>query len=172
MDASVVLSRAFSGMGKKTVYKSPGKMPPFAAVSWPAAAQNDCSGFVSWCLRFSQSRKVDHPLYRRVNGGWFETTAIYQDGIESTGYFHRIDDARPGALLVYPDYGDTAGDRHDGHVGIVVEAPGTGIKGVTKVIHCSLGNFKRNHDAIDVTDASPWLSRKESIIVWLEGLTE
>jgi hypothetical protein len=109
MNVAVVLSRALSGVGKKTIYKSPGRMPSFASAAWPQGALNDCSGFVSWCLRFSESRKVDHPLYRRVNGGWFETTAIYQDGLESTGYFQKIDSPEPGALLVYPDYRDAGG---------------------------------------------------------------
>lgn len=77
MDVNTLLTRAASGLGKKTKYKSPGRMPPFAASTWSANIEADCSGFVDWCLRFSQSRKVDHPLYKRVNGGWFETTAIH-----------------------------------------------------------------------------------------------
>lgn len=170
MNSSVVLTRAMSGVGRKTIYSSPGKMPSFAAASWPQGASNDCSGFVSWCLRFSESRKVDHPLYKAVNGGWFETTAIHQDGLKSTGYFERIDSAVPGALLVYPDYRDSQGAVHDGHVDIVVKASGKGLAGVTSVVHCSWGSYKKNGDAIAVTDAAAWLAHKDSIIVWLEGM--
>jgi hypothetical protein len=38
MNVSTVLSRALSAIDKKTVYKSPGKMPSFEASSWPLAA--------------------------------------------------------------------------------------------------------------------------------------
>jgi hypothetical protein len=83
MDVDTVISRALSGLGKKTVYKSPGKMPPFTANEWPLGAENDCSGFLCWCLRFSKNRKIDHPLYKKVNGGYFETTGIHADGLHS-----------------------------------------------------------------------------------------
>lgn len=165
MDVSTVISRALSALGKGTEYKSPGSMPAFSAYAWPSKAKNDCSGFVSWCLRFSQNRKVQHPLYVSTNGGWFETTAIHRDGLSSTGYFTQIDSGQPGALLVYPDR-----KGHDGHVGIVVDSKGKGVGGVTKVIHCSLGNYPNTRDAIQLTGPDAWLARKDSIIVWLEGL--
>lgn len=170
MNVSTILARALSGVSKGTVYASPGKMPSFSANAWPQGVKNDCSGFASWCLRFSESRKVDHPLYKSVNGGWFETTAIHRDGVESTGYFRQLESAEPGALLVYPDYIGSDGKSHDGHIGIVVDASGKGIQGVKKIVHCSLGNYKKTQDAIQVTDAQPWLAKKNSIIVWLEGL--
>ena len=157
MDVTTILTRALSGIGKDTIYSSPGKMPSFASNVWPQRAHNDCSGFVSWCLRFSESRKVDHPLYKRVNGGWFETTAIYRDGIESTGYFRQLDSGEPGALLVYPDYIGADGKSHDGHIGIVIDASGKGVKGVNQVVHCSLGNYMHSKDAIQISDPQPWL---------------
>jgi hypothetical protein len=170
MDVSVLIARARSGLGKKTAYSSPGKMPPFSANAWPHGAKNDCSGFVSWCLRFSESRKVEHPLYKKVNGGWFETTAIHWDGLEASGYFTRRETATPGALLVYPDSVDSQGQSHDGHIGIVLSASGPGVAGVTEVIHCSLGGFKQHQDAIQVTDAKVWTTKSDSLIVWLEGV--
>ncbi len=169
MDVSTVIARALSGLDKKTRYSSPGKMPSFAATTWPEGRKNDCSGFVSWVFRFSESRKVNHPLYKKVNGGWFETKAIYQDGLETTGFFKQLDTAMPGALLVYPDYEGLDGKTHDGHIGIVLEANDKGVSGVTKIIHCSAGNDRTTGDAIQITDAKPWLAHKESIIVWLEG---
>lgn len=170
MNTSTVLARALSAVNKKTVYKSPGKMPPFEANTWPEESKCDCSGFVDWCFRFSPNRKVDHPLYKKVNGGWFETTGIFEDGMSSTGYFTRLDDALPGALLVYPDYVDADQVNHDGHIGIVLEVAGKGIKGVKKIAHCSLGNFKQTGDAIQITAPHAWIARPEAIIVWLDGL--
>ncbi len=87
MKVPVLVARACSALGKKTVYESPGVIPSFAAIDWPKGARIDCSGFVDWCLRFTESRRVDHPLYKKVNGGWFETTAIHADGNDSTGFF-------------------------------------------------------------------------------------
>ena len=172
MNASTVITRALSGLGKHTAYKSPGKMPSFESLVWPSKAQNDCSGFVDWCLRFSPTRKVNHPLYKKVNGGWFETTAIHADGMANVGYFYQLERAKPGALLVYPDYLDDDKKPHDGHIGIVVEANAPGIKGVTQIIHCSLGASKTKGDAIQVTGSEIWQAHKSSIIVWLEGLEE
>lgn len=169
MDVSTLILRASSALGRNTVYDSPGKMPSFSASSWPANARNDCSGFVSWSLRFSENRKVDHPLYRKINGGWFETTAIYADGMQSTGYFDKMDSAVRGSLLVYPDYVGSDGRTHDGHIGIVLEASGKGIAGVTRVIHCSAGNYAKFKDAVQITGPDAWLAKKNSIIVWLEG---
>lgn len=172
------MTRAFSGLNKNTEYKSPGVMPSFGASSWSPNIKADCSGFVDWCLRFSPDRKVHHPLYNRVNGdhntdyGWFETTAIHRDGIESVGFFSKLETPKVGALLVYPDYRGSDGRNHDGHIGIITRVNGNGIKGVEKIIHCSLGSWNRLGDAIQVTGPEPWLLHSNSIIVWLEGLTE
>ena len=169
MNVELFLTRALSGIDKNTVYKSPGKMPSIAASVWPENARNDCSGFVNWCLRFSSDRKVDHPLYENVNGGWFETTGIYEDGIQPVGYFRELSTPVPGALLVYPDYRD-GGRTRQGHIGIVLEVNGNGIEDVTEVIHCSLGNYKEFDDAIRITAPDAWLDHEESICVWYEGL--
>ena len=172
MKVSTFVTRAMSGIDKKTIYKSPGKMPSFEASAWPENAQNDCSGFVDWCLRFSPNRKVNHPLYNKINGGWFETTAIHADGLSSVGYFSQIDAAKPGAMLVYPDYVGSDGKNRDGHIGIVLEATGKGIEGVTKIIHCSLGSYKKHNDAILITGSEIWQAHKSSIIVWFDGIEE
>lgn len=146
-------------------------MPSFDASTWPTAAQSDCIGFVDWCLRFTATRKVEHPLYKRINGGWFETTAIHADGLSPVGFFSKLDAAKPGAMLVCPDYVGTDGRLHDGHIGIVLEAAGTGLKGVTKIIHCSLGASKKLGDAIQITGSEIWQAHKSSIIVWFDGIT-
>lgn len=71
---------------------------------------------------------------------------------------------------MYPDYISADGKSHDGHIGIVVEASGKGIKGAQRVIHCSMGNFKKSGDAIQITGPQAWVARTESIIVWLDGM--
>ncbi|QDZ07270.1 hypothetical protein FPZ24_07085 [Sphingomonas panacisoli] len=175
MDVTTVLARASSGLGKHTVYKSPGHMPHFAATSFPDHGELDCSGFVYWCIRFAsnppESRMVDHPLYKKINGGWFETTAIHADGLTGTGYFHKVEPV-VGAFLVYPDYRGADGKRHDGHIGIITEIDPTktGIARVTKIIHCSLGGWTQQHDAIQETGPDHWLKQASSIAVWYEGM--
>lgn len=172
MDVNILLTRALSGLGKNTKYKSPGKMPPFSASSWSPNIVADCSGFIDWCLRFSPSRQVDHPLYKKVNGGWFETTAIHKDGLSDSGFFSKLENPKIGAMLVYPDFRGNDGRMHDGHIGIINEVNGgSGVSGVKKVIHCSLGNSNNLGDAIQVTGPDPWLRHSNSIVVWFEGLT-
>ena len=177
MESSYAVRRALSALGKKTAYVSPGKMPKFAAETFPAGAKLDCSGFIYWCLRFTspipESRMVDHPLYKKVNGGWFETTAIYRDGKESTGYFREIQPA-VGAFLVFPDYRGSDGHTHDGHIGMVTEIDPTkfGLARVRKIIHCSLGGWRNHGDAIRETGPEIWLNGHDSICVWYEGFAD
>lgn len=172
MKVETVITRAMSGLGKGTLYKSPGKMPSFDASEWPANAQNDCSGFVDWCLRFKPNRKVDHPLYKKINGGWFKTTAIHADGMASVGYFTQLESPKKGAILVYPDYVGTDGKSHDGHIGFILEVAGNDISGATKVIHCSLGGYNNHGDAIQITDSGIWRRHPSSIIVWYDDLED
>lgn len=172
MTVDTLIARALSAIGKKTVYKSPGIMPSFDASVWPDhGASTDCSGYIAWCLRFpGENRKVNHPLYDKVNSGWFETTAIHADGLSSTGFFTRLNLVKPGALLVYPDYKGSDGKFHDGHVGIVIEGAGKSIDDVTKIVHCSVSNSKKG-DAIQITKPNPWLAHKDSIVVWFDSIT-
>lgn len=170
MKAETIISRARSALGKKTRYDSPGVSPDLMASSWPeSGARIDCSGFVAWCLR--RPRVVDHPFYKKTNGGWFETSGIYADGLASVGYFAELDKPRPGAMLVYPDYKSASGKNREGHIGIVTEvAPqGSGITAVLKVIHCSAGGWKKSKDAVQETTPVAWLANPKSIIVWLDG---
>lgn len=165
MDASSLIERARTALNKQTQYKSPGTTPPLAAASWPdEGAKIDCSGFLAWCLRLP--RTVDHPKYKSINGGWFETTAIHADVKASWGYFEALSTPKPGAILVYPDK-----DGHDGHIGLVTRTNGKpGLEGVDAIIHCSLGGWKKFGDAIRETDASIWKARADSVIGWYSGL--
>lgn len=177
MESSIAIRRAISGLGKKTVYSSPGRGPKFAAEAFPEGIKLDCSGFIYWCLRFAspvaESRMVDHPLYKKVNGGWFETTAIHRDGKESTGYFREIEPV-VGSLLVYPDYRGADNRAHDGHIGLVtqIDPSKKGLARVRKIIHCSLGGWRNHGDAIRETGPELWTARSSSICIWYEGFAD
>jgi len=159
-----VIARAMSAVDSDTVYAMSNKVnPPLSAEAWfDTGMRTDCSSFVAWCLR--RSSKVTHPLYVKQNGGWFETSAVYKDGLHQTGFFSAVDTARPGSLLVYPDK-----DGKQGHIGIVIAAQGIGVKGVSKVVHCSNGNFKKTGKAIAATGPQAWADRADAIIVDYEG---
>ncbi len=173
MDSKTAITRARTGLSKKTVYKSPGTLPDLELDAWPEDAENDCSGFMYWCLRFEStpagSRKVANSLYERTNGGWFDTSGIHADGKAAGGYFRKLETPAVGALLVYPDKGKT-----DGHIGMVTAVtPGVaGIAGVEKVIHCSLGGWNKKSDAIQETGPEIWVKATSSIIVWYEGYSD
>lgn len=161
MHVDTLISRAKSGLNKHTRYQSPGTTPPLDAVTWPpSGAKIDCSGFMAWCLRVS--RKVNHPKYIQINGGWFETTAIHADVANSWGFFEQLSIPRVGAFLVYPDH-----DGHDGHIGVVTSVKGgSGINGVSSIIHCSLGAWNTHQDAIMETPPTPFLHQANSLIGW------
>ncbi len=165
LSRTTVLNRAMSAVGSDTAYTMHDKInPKLAAEHWPdSGMRTDCSSFVAWCLRMSS--KVTHPLYIKVNNGWFETRGVYADGLHETGFFTKVARARPGSLLVYPDNDE----GKPGHMGIVVEADGDGVAGVRKVVHCSSGNFKATGRAIRATDAAAWLANPATIIVDYEG---
>jgi len=173
MDSKTAIARALTGLQKKTVYKSPGTLPSLELDAWPENASNDCSGFIYWCLRFEStpagSRRVDNPLYKKVNNGWFDTSAIHADGKDVGGYFRELEFPAVGSLLVYPDKGGS-----EGHIGMVTAVtPGTaGIAGVEKVIHCSLGGWNKKGDAIQETAPDVWVKATSSIIVWYEGFSD
>ena len=170
MDVDTILLRARSALGKKTRYDLGGGMPDRAAAAWPDGAATDCSGFVAWCLRFR--RKVDHPLYKKINGGWFETTAVHADGLATTGFFTKLLKPTPGAIVVYPDYVDAAGRHREGHIGIVtqVKPNGIGVAAVQSVIHCSAGAWKTKKDAVQETAPTAWTARQDAIVVWMDGI--
>jgi hypothetical protein len=119
-----------------------------------------------------ESRIVTNPLYKKNNGGWFETTAIFADGKDATGYFKEVEPV-VGGFLVYADYRGADGKTHDGHIGIISEIdPGkSGIQRVKKIIHCSLGGWTGLNDAVQETGPDHWLGHP-SIAVWYEGFSD
>jgi len=117
MTVNELLKRARSALGKKVKYRlGAGGIDPKSPT--PASVDNacDCSGFVCWCLGIS--RKTDHPLYVRFNGGWINTDAIVHDANQPTGFFRKIDEPKVGCLIVFPSKKPR---RPYGHVGIVTE---------------------------------------------------
>jgi hypothetical protein len=82
-----------------------------------------------------------------------------------------VSDPIPGSLLVYPDLRSADGGRHDGNVGLVIEASDSGMEGTTRAIHRSLGKWKTKGDAVQETGAGPWEQHPDAIIVWLDGMT-
>lgn len=88
----------------------------------------DCSGFVTWALGIARNPS---PI------GWVNTDAMHTDARGPQKMFVRLDQARVGALLVYPRQG--AAPEQVGHVGLVSEVDAQGR--ATRVIHCAPENF-------------------------------
>lgn len=165
MTVNELLKRARSAAGKSIKYKlGSGGLIPTTPLPANITMECDCSGFVCWC--FGMSRKTDHPLYVRFNGGWINTDAMVRDSNDSTGFFSKLNVPKVGCLIVFPSVQPTI---KVGHVGIVTEVSGTGQ--VTKVIHCSKGNFNTYKDAICET-APTVFNRPQTIYSWYAGLTK
>jgi hypothetical protein len=164
MTVEELLARARSAIGHKVKYRlGAGGIDPTSPT--PASIDNacDCSGFVCWCLGIS--RKTDHPLYVRFNGGWINTDAIVYDAYHPTGLFFPLEQPRVGCLWVFPS---RRPKRPYGHVGIVSAMS----KGkVTKVIHCSSSNFRRYGDAILETPPTVF-QVPDTLFVWYVGIED
>jgi hypothetical protein len=132
------IDRARTALGKKTEYKlGKGGYKPDLKTPAPAG-KCDCTGFLAWA--FGISRELDNPYYKQLNGGWFETSAIYKDIQSPYGIFSQLDKPQVGAVAVY---GDSGG--HEGHIGLITEVKNGKVQ---KVIHCSCSAWKDDGDAI------------------------
>lgn len=155
MKADEAIARARSVVGKGCQYGlGHGGFDPKRSAPWDDEGLCDCSGFVAWCLGVSRWLK-DDPFYKKLNGGWLETSAIYRDSETPYGHFALVqpEHARIGDLLVYGDRKDSGGKMRQGHVGICSDI---GSKGPLLVIHCSRGNQRKLGDAIQETDVGWW----------------
>lgn len=135
--------RARSAIGHGCIYKlGHGGRNPLKAVPWDEDMTCDCSGFVLWALG----------LHRMV---WLDTTRMY-DLAKGERLFREMKwtEARPGDLLVYPDFTNTAAHRSEGHVGIVVDLDPN-----LRVVHCSYGSWQRESDAICESGSDLWQTR-------------
>jgi hypothetical protein len=162
MTVTELLRRARSAAGQRIKYKL-GSGGLLYTTPLPANISHecDCSGFVCWCLGIS--RKTDHPLYVRFNGGWINTDAMVHDGGQPTGFFARLAAPRVGCIVVYPSKPPAI---KVGHVGIVTAVAGGK---VTKVIHCSKGNFTATADAIRETPPTVF-NKPQTIYAWYAGV--
>lgn len=155
MQVDAVLARAHAaaqqgihyGLGKGGM--NPGSPTP------ASGGKCDCSGFVSWC--FGMSRKTNQAFYVHYNGGWIETSAVWQDIESSVGIFD-AGQANKGAVVVYPD-----SSGHQGHIGILVSP--------TEVVHCSKGNDNTFGSAVQITPLTVFQNNPSTRYGWLVGLT-
>jgi len=154
-----VVARARKAIGHATVYKlgqggrDPLAQHPGAVLTVEGFTQYlcDCSGFAAWCVG------VDRYL-PNVGGDaaeayqWFETSNLAKD-VEREDWpnLSKVlwQAALPGDLLVW---GDRNGSQ--GHVGVVASLGQTGPE---TVVHCSMGNFRREKDAIRETGVELFL---------------
>ncbi len=146
-----MIERAKSAVGHKTVYKlGMGGMKPGRERPGNSEGQSDCSGFFAWYLGISRQDA-------RIDGGWIETSAIVRDATGPQKRFKKLDKPVVGCGVVY---GDANGRQ--GHVGVVVEVK----HGVaTRVIHCSMGNYRDFGDAIRETPAVLFTRNPRTIYV-------
>lgn len=141
MKRAEVLARARSNIPKKIKYRlGGGKLRAIGDSCADEQNSCDCSAFVCWSLGID--KHTNHPLYIKFNEGWCNTDAIVNDIKNSTGFFKQISVPEVGCVIVYPQ---NSGGHKIGHIGIVTEV----INGkVTKVIHCSSGNYKKTGNAV------------------------
>lgn len=142
LDSIVRRARSVCGEGKYVLGKG-GRVP--SADNPFDRGECDCSGFVSWCIGLDRYQR------NAIAGDWIETTAIVKDASYERKLFAAMNERKPGYLIVY---GDKNGRQ--GHVGIISEVDSHGR--VTKVIHCSSGNYRTKGVAVAETDPNVFLT--------------
>jgi LysM repeat protein len=144
-----LINRARSAVGRGIIYRLPQTPGEGAYGGYDPAFHlptkdnfSDCSGFICWVLGISRVTKI--PFYKAL-GGYINTNAMVKDINSTTGIFEKLNTPEPGCIVVY---GGSKG-RY-GHVGLVSEV----VNGeISRVIHCSHGNYQQFHDAIQETNA-------------------
>lgn len=124
-------------------------------------ATADCVGFASWVKGFPRKMKA-FPLY----GGYVNTDSMILDAEGPRSLLRPVSTPSPGTLIVMPSLFDEHGHRlSPGHVGVVVDsslwypaAPHP--LQLIHVAHCSPRNHRRFHQAIGITSAELWGSRR------------
>ena len=153
-----IVERALSACGEgKYVLGKGGRNPQADSPLQDGAC--DCSGFVAWCIG------LDRYQPGKVAGGdWIETSAMVRDANYDRNLFVPMNERRPGYILVW---GDKNGRQ--GHTGIIsaVDAHGK----VTRVIHCSSGNYRTKGVAIAETDPGVFLTNG-AMVVRFKGTVE
>lgn len=161
------ISRAKSQLNKGIKYRmAGGKQLPVGSTCADEVNSCDCSAFVCWVARMRKLQEHEQHWLFYLNGGWLNTDGMWRDADEQMGNFMALDNAEPGAIIVYPAkwVSGVPGPRV-GHVGIVVSVDSR--KEPTGVIHCSSGNYRSTGDAIRVADSARlWTKRKACRYVW------
>jgi hypothetical protein len=156
MQVEAVLARANAAVSQGIRYKlGRGGMNPGSPTPG-SDGECDCSGFVAWCL--GMSRQTSDLFYVHFNGGWIETSAVWNDVGASTGIFDPAT-RRAGAVVVYPD-----ANHHEGHIGILIDAD--------HVVHCSKGNDTQFGNAIQITPLTVFNNNPNTRVGWLIGLQQ
>ncbi len=135
------LQRAHGSIGHNTPYQlGKGGFDPTASTP----RRCDCSGFIAWTIGVPRELPPN-------SGRWLQSDTFWAGGPPvGKGLFTAVSpySAQPGDLIVYPD-----GTWGEGHIGLV-SAVNQGR--ITRVIHCSSGNWKKYGDAILETPPTPW----------------
>lgn len=74
----------------------------------------DCSGFVAWVLGISRKPSARWKW-------WLSTDSIWTDARGPQVLFERLAEPVAGCIAVYPDWRDSAGFKHEGHVAVVAD---------------------------------------------------
>jgi hypothetical protein len=151
-----LLARARSQVGLGIRYKMGGGTSKASPHTCADAKNNcDCSSFVCWALGIDKNG--EYPYLRppgskpEPGGDWYGTDQIWDDAVNlGLGLFQKIATPVAGCVVVFPTTWKAGKAQPAGHCGIVsaVDPGGT----VTRVLHCSSGNFKATGDAIQETD--------------------
>ena len=164
-----IVERALSACGEGKYVLGKGGRNPLADSPLHDGAC-DCSGFVAWCIG------LDRYQPGKVAGGdWIETSAMVRDANYDRNLFVPMNERRPGYILVWGDR--QVSDRKrpgktrtvQGHVGVISEVDQHGK--VTKVIHCSSGNYRTKGVAIAETDPGVFLTNG-AMVVRFKGTVE
>lgn len=148
---AVVVQRARSVVNTGKYVLGKGGMKPDSASPLNTAGESDCSGFAAWAVGLSR-HQPNNVFYKALNGGWLETTAMTADGLRPGGLFEKVTVPEAGDLICYGDRKVKTAEGKlktvQGHVGVISEV----VNGkVTRVIHCSSGNYRRMKKAIQET---------------------
>lgn len=177
MTSGELLERALSQLGLGTHYRmGGGKTTPTGRDCRDDAGGCDCSAYVCWCFRLPKFQAAEMAWLEELNGGWLNSDGIWTDargqggafGPATSGFFTEVDEAEPGAVVVYPAKWVSGVDGPKvGHVGIV-----TGVAGDRSydVVHCSAGNWRGGSDAIMETDSFVFEKQAATIFAWASSV--
>jgi len=174
MNVNEVLDRARSQIGKSIKYKmGRGVHKASGHTCADGDNQSDCSAFVCWAL--GVDKLGDYPWLvpageeRDPEGEWYSTDNIVDDALHfDVGFFDRTDEPRAGGVVVYPTRWKTGKASPAGHCGIISAVDSSGR--ITKVIHCSSGNYRTAGDAVQETGPEVFSSNDSTVHAWCSSV--